>query len=356
MASVAAAQQTIAIVGSAGDGRPDEIGTRDPDRAREAAAALGRELASRGLGIVVYSSDPKFIEADVVRGYVSAGAAQPRSIQIRRPREADGADFAELESNNALFDPRPDSSRDWEVSFYRSLFEAGGVLLIGGGRSTLTAGLIALANRTPVVTLADFGGNAAKVWDVLDRSPSDALPDADEIARMGLQWSDELAAPLVDSLVRQRERRAEHEASARKAASKDALRTIISLIFGLLLFLAALACIPLAGSWSPGTEASLAVLIGAPVLAAAAGAIVRHAFDEGREWVKTAVLGMMVGGISSLLFIAAQLLTTPGVLESTDARRLLFFVVPVGFIAGLTFDDVYRKLRGLDVTKANAVE
>jgi hypothetical protein len=131
---------------------------------------------------------------------------------------------------------------------------------------------------------------------------------------------------------------------------------IVSLVIGLGLFLAALACIPLGHSWDPGTEASLAVLIGAPVLAAAAGAIVRHAFDEGREWLKTAVVGMMVGGISALLFIAAQLLTTPDVLESADARRLLFFVVPVGFIAGLTFDDVYRKLRGQDVTKTNAIQ
>ena len=240
------------------------------------------------------------------------------------------------------------------MAFYRSLFQNDGVVLIGGGRSTFTTGLIALARKTPVVALACFGGNAAKVWEALDRAHNDARED--EIATMAQPWRDELAAQLVASLVGQRERRESEEASARSAASKDARKTIVSLVIGLGLFLGALAAIPVASSWDPGTGRSLAVLIGAPVLAAAAGAIVRHAFDQGREWVKTAVVGMMVGGIAALLFIAAQLLTTPDVLESADARRLLFFVVPVGFVAGLTFDDVYRKLRGLDVTKTDGIQ
>src|SRR5207342_1582998 len=136
-------------------------------------AALGRELASKGLGIVVYSSDPQFIEADAVRGYVESGDAKPGSIQIRRPREADGGEFPEVAAHSALFDLRPDSSADWEVSFYRSLFQTDGVLLIGGGRSTLTTGLIALARKIPVVALACFGGNAAKVWEALDRTQND---------------------------------------------------------------------------------------------------------------------------------------------------------------------------------------
>ena len=349
-----AGQPTIAIVGSADRERAEKLGIRNPDEAREAAAALGRELANKGLGIVVYSSDPQFIEGDVVRGYVESGTAKAGSIQIRRPREADGGEFPEVGAHSELFDPRPDSSGEWEVSFYRSLFETDGVLLIGGGRSTFTTGLIALARRIPLVALACFGGSAAKVWEALDRTRNEALDD--EIATMAQSWRDELAAPLIASLIGQRKRRESNEASALRAASKDARRMIVSLVVGLGLFLAALACIPLASSWKPGTELSLAVLIGAPVLAAAAGAIVRHAFDQGREWLKTAVVGMMVGGTSALLLVAAQLLTTPDVLQSADARRLLFFVVPVGFIAGLTFDDVYRKLRAQDVTKINAIE
>lgn len=130
----------------------------------------------------------------------------------------------------------------------------------------------------------------------------------------------------------------------------------MSLLIGAVLLLLALAAIPLSNSWDPGTERALGLLIGAPLLAATAGAIVRHSFDKGRDWFRTAVLGMAAGAVASLLFIAAQLLTTPNILESTDARRLLFFVVPVGFVAGLTFDDVYRKLRAEDVTRSNVLQ
>jgi hypothetical protein len=55
MALVTAAQPTIAIVGSADRDRAQELGIRNPDKARRAAVALGRELANKGLGIVVYS-------------------------------------------------------------------------------------------------------------------------------------------------------------------------------------------------------------------------------------------------------------------------------------------------------------
>ena len=81
----------------------------------------------------------------------------------------------------------------------------------------------------------------------------------------------------------------------------------------------------------------------------------RHSFEDGHEWFRTAVLGMAAGGVSALLFIAAQLLTSPDVLKSADARRLLWFVVPVGFVAGLTFDAVYRKLRAQDVVRSDAL-
>jgi hypothetical protein len=86
-----------------------------------------------------------------------------------------------------------------------------------------------------------------------------------------------------------------------------------------------------------------------------AGAIVRHSFEKGHEWFRTGVLGMAVGSVSTLLFIAAQLLTTPDVLSSSDPRRLLWFVVPVGFVSGLTFDAVYRKLRTQDVTRIDVL-
>jgi len=354
MSTASAKRPVVAIVGSADSNRATQLSLRDADRAPDACEALGRELAAQGLDIIVYSSDPGFIEAAVVRGYAAFESRTPGSIQVRLPLGAETSRFSEARDRPELFDHRPDASQDWEVSFYRSLVETDGVLLLGGGRSTYVTGLIALAFRIPVVAVASFGGHAARVWQTLDRMRNDAEPE--EIKRMGGEWRDELAAPLVASLVAQRQRRAAKEESARREASRDARRAFSSLLIGAVLLLLALGAIPLSSSWELGSGRALALLIGAPLLAATAGAIVRHSFDGGREWFRTAILGMAAGAIASLLFIAAQLLTTPDILESADARRLLFFVVPVGFVAGLTFDDVYRKLRAEDVTRTNVLQ
>lgn len=339
----------IAIVGSADPARAAELGLRDVEHASAACEALGRELAERRAGIIVYSGAGEFIEAAVVRGYAGSENAPDGSIQVRSPRGATG--FAERDE---LFDPRPDPSPDWEVSFYRSLVETDGVLIVGGGRSTYVTGLVALAFEIPVLPVASFGGRAENIWEALDRVKNDAEPE--EISRMGLQWRDELARPLVASLLAQRDRRVQRREAALRDARTDARRRVTSLVAGVVFLLLALGAIPLAYSTEPGTVSSLVVLLGAPLLAATAGAIMRQAFDQGRDWLRTAVLGMAAGAIASLLFIAAQLLTTPDVLQSADARRLLFFVVPVGFIGGLTFDDVYRRLRSADVTRTNVLQ
>jgi len=355
MPSTVTRPPAIAIVGSVDRARAKDLGIREPDAAIRAAELLGRELATQGLSIVVYSSDLQFVEGAVVRGYVASGAAKPASIEVRRPHDGDDAEFPELAERPELFDVRPDSSGDWEVSFYRSLLASAGVVLVGGGRSTHVAGVVALTLRIPVLALACFGGHAEKAWAALERARNDASEE--EIATMAQRpWRDELTGPLVASLVGQYQRRAAREAARRSVAAGDARRTRVSLLVGLALLAGAIACIVVGFSVDPGSTASLAIIVGAPALAAAAGAIVRHVSDDGHEWVKTTVLGTMVGAVAALLFIAPQLLTSPDVLKSEDAARLLFFVVPVGFVAGLTYDDVYRKLRRQDVTKVDAFQ
>jgi hypothetical protein len=353
MASQPLKGPSIAIVGSVDPHRAQELDLRDTDRAADACAALGRELAAQGLTIVVYSSAADFVEAEVVRGYAASDAALPGSIQVHAPQSSGAVQFPAASSRAELFDYHPDASEDWEVSFYRSLEKTDGVLLVGGGRSTYITGLIAVAFAIPVVAIASFGGRAVRVWQALDRVHNDAEPG--EIALMGGRWHDDLAAPLVRSLIMQGKRRADRGEAERRNARKDARHAYISLVVAAVCVLLAFGAIPLSYSFTPGTGTSIALLIAAPLLAAIAGAIVRHSFEAGHEWFRTAILGMAVGGVSALLFIAAQLLTSPDVLSSADARRLLWFVVPVGFVAGLTFDAVYRKLRAQDVTRSDVL-
>jgi hypothetical protein len=170
----AVAHPLIAIVGSIDPGRPYDPPLRDVAEARQACVDLGRELAVQGCDLVVYSGAAGFAEGYVVRGYVESGAAGPKSIHVRSPMGATSAEFPEAVARRDLFDMRIDPSSDWEVSYYRSLIETQGLVLIGGGRSTLVTGLLRLTFGIPMVPVATFGGNAAKAWAALERVSDDA--------------------------------------------------------------------------------------------------------------------------------------------------------------------------------------
>jgi hypothetical protein len=348
------ARSLIAVAGGLDAARQYDPPLRDLKVAHQACEQLGRELALQGCDIVVYSSEASFIEADIVRGYVASGKAQPGSIHVRSPLGAPGAQFEEAKQHRELFDARADASPDWEVSYYRSLVETQGILLLGGGRSTLATGLIALAFDIPVVAVAPFGGSAEKVWAALDRVRNEAV--LDDVSAMAEPWHDGSSARLVAAVLEQGRRRAAKVEEKRRLERRQSRRMALSLsIAGVLLF-AGLGAIPLMYAWKPGTAGSLTLLCAGPLVFAISGAIIRNAFDQGTDWLRPAVLGLAAGCISFLLFVAAQLAATPNILEGPSARRLLFFVLPLGFIAGLTFDAVYAKLRAVDVTPADVLK
>ena len=129
------ASPRIAIVG-------DAHKSGSPELAKKAAEALGTELARRGCRILVFSSDPAFIEYDVVRGYLASKTKkEPGAIEVRYPPNLAGL-FPGETPGDELFDRKP-LGREWEVSFYPSLADVDGLLLIGGGYTTKIAGLIA---------------------------------------------------------------------------------------------------------------------------------------------------------------------------------------------------------------------
>src|ERR1700726_2921236 len=111
MTQAASATPVIAIVGNV---TTDEL-------APGAAQAIGRELARAGFRILVYSSSEDFLESHVVRGYVASRRAAKRSIEVRFPLYGRKPSFPEQQTDGELFDWRPDSRPDWEISFYQSL-------------------------------------------------------------------------------------------------------------------------------------------------------------------------------------------------------------------------------------------
>jgi len=347
---------TVVVVGSVEPRREYEPPVRSLDVALRAAEQLGHELARQSCSIVVHSGEAAFIEGAVVRGYVASGLARPRSVQVRpRYGREDDLSFPELGSHREVFDTMPEATSDWEVTYYRSLLVADGLVVIGGGRSTFVAGLLALSRRCPLVAVAGFGGAAEKVWQRFSKESNWATEE--DLASMAEPWRDGLAADLVGALVGQRHR-AEADRERDDAASLRVARKLTAgLLVGAWLLLCALAAIPLSYRLPAGTTGSIALLVGAPLLAATCGAVMRGALDGRSDWIRTGVLGAAAGAMTFLLFVAAQLTAVPDLLGTGGGvSRLLYFVIPLAFVAGLTFDAVYHKLRAQDVAPTAALQ
>ena len=354
----------IAIVGSVASTRSDyDPPLRNAEVAREAAEQLGAELARAGNRIIVYSGDPRFIEGDIVRGYVASGRAQPDSIQIRYPQILGAGQFPsfpEQSTHETLFDVRADRHTNWEISFYMSLKDATGIVLIGGARSALVTGLVAQSYRIPLVPVATFGGSAQTVW-ALASGPS--LTEAERNLMGRPRWAADSAEKLVRALADQAERlraeRAEQIRSERLAA--NALRQRAFVAAGLVLAAVILTTV---GLFAPTLNPVLfgLLFLGTPLFAGASGGVVRTILDSNRGLVHTpehsaptsAVLGMIAGLIAALLFVLAQVATNSAIKHLADAidehlKLLIPFALVVGFVAGLTLEAVFGKLERTDV-------
>src|SRR5262245_35418366 len=281
----------IAIVGSVEAKRTYEHPVRNHEKAPAAGEAIGRALAEKDCRLLVW--DCHFVEADVVRGYVASGKAKPKSIVVRYQAATDSASLPEARDNPDLFDAQPSNSPRWEVTYYRSLDTVDGVILVGGGRSTLVTGLIALTYRIPLVAVRGFGGAAEEIWSWL-RADQD-LPTQAQINEMGVEWREELAGRWIDSLRDQRERR---RALEKKPGAARYFAVFWIFAFALM--------IPLSLKFG-GTPWAIWVLAMAPILAGGAGGSFRSLVDEQPEGRSPVVRGMAGGLVSALLYTIPQL-------------------------------------------------
>ncbi len=333
-----------------------------------AAEALGRELAKGGFRILVYSSGADFLEGILVRGYIASRVANRRSVQVRYPLAGLKPAFPEQVTNPDLFDFRPDNNPDWEISFYQSLNDVDGLLLMGGGSSTMVAGLVAIGHGKAMLALPGFGGMATKVWQTL--VPGRDLPTGDERSQMARPgWSDDQAAECVGILKSQLERKADIDKQRKLEERRRETSVTLHASFAVVLFLLAVACIYVAWGWPHSMSQPIAMLLLfiSPLLAGVAGSTIRLVFDlrEGsmplssQSAITTASLGMIAGGLAGLLFIIAQVTTAPqasGQIVGIDqATKLVPFAVIIGFVAGLTLDAVFRKLIASDVVDLSAI-
>ena len=343
----------IAIVGN----------VKTSENASAAAEDLGRELAKAGFRILVYSSGPDYLEGSVIRGFVASQAARNGTVQVRYPLHGKKPAFPEQHTHAKVFDWRPDHSPDWEISFYQSLNDVQGILLLGGGASTLIAGMVAIGHRSAILALAAFDGKATEVWKAL--RPGRDLPSPDEIALMAQpDWSSEVAAACVGALKDQLARRAEEEKQRRLEELRKETSVTWHAVIAVVLFLLAVFCVPYTRIAHVPESQLIWLLFLSPLLAGVAGSTIRLVFDlrqgsaplSQQSAITTAALGLVAGGVAGLLFITAQVTTLDGAVTAVQAGKLVPFGVVIGFIAGLTLDAVFRKLIASDVVDLSGVE
>jgi hypothetical protein len=369
-------KKPIAIIGSIDANRSDyDPPLKNDPQAQDAGRALGKALAEAEHPILVFSSSLSFLEAYIVQGYVQSKKTNPKSIIMLYPRNKDPrihGEFAEQRTHPRLFDPRMDTHPRWEASYYQSLPDVDGVLMLGGGRATLIMGLMALANRTPIVSLATFGGSAEEIWAMLSDKNWIEASDRQEMGRAN--WSDDSAPALVASLTQQRLKldtiQREKEAAVAKQQQDRGRRSQRALIYGVIA--AALAAVGVFGSPAVfGQNRWVAVyalcFAAIPICAGMAGAMfytLRKAVAQPPSIGEAQAHGFWAGLGSAVLFFVSQVTSNRDIKSLHEAvvqgvgglDILLLFSLTIGFVAGLTYEAVFGKWEAVDASRSGLVE
>lgn len=343
MSSFRAGRPLVAIVGSVDANRTFTPPLTAVEHASRACRELGRELATLGCDLAVFSSSEKYIEADVVTGYAAACTEEAPGRVVAYPPRHRTVDFGLPEGSRVEVRVVRDTSGEWEVAYYRTILACDGVVMVGGGQSTRIAGILALSQRVPVLPVATFGGGAGQVWINLDKVRNDT--DDDDIALLGGDWGPDSAARLTACLSRQRERKAAREAAESRQGRVTALGSLVGWVVALVCIAASVAGLVAVGNPRPADTWNLTVLVVAPLLTSISGAVIRNSFVAESSWPRAGMRGLGAGLVTVFLYVASQLLSVPLLLDKLDARRLLFITIPLGFSAGFTFDLVFERLR-----------
>ena len=360
------AELLIAIVGSTNLERRDyDPPLRNREQAKLAAVELGRELAKAKHRILVYSSDPGYIEADVVRGYVESGMADAESILLRYPAIAGPVPhFREQDKDyyGPCFKDDPDDSPNWQVCFFSALQKADAVLLLGGASSSLITFLIAEMTGIALIPIATFGGSAQTVWGLASRRFDEKVR---RITGAPL-WRPDSAAQLVDALASEHTR-AVTEKKARQEIMLGQQQTLAiqrrakqlakqAVLSGILLLLAV--ALTLLGTFWPTTTPiyfGIFFLL-TPLLAGATGGIGRNLLDfyrdeeeqSGHTPIVATVLGAIAGTVAAILFVSAKWASNPEIRNLDQSippglRLLVLFEFVIGLLSGFTLDALFRQ-------------
>jgi hypothetical protein len=247
--------------------------------------------------------------------------------------------FSDLPNRGDIIYYEADPNPDWQASFFRSVGQADGVIMLGGGWSTLTIGYIALGLQLPVLTIAPFGGAAHKVWAAI--RPEADLPSLEEHRMLGSPWTDYKLKDAVDALYAQLERRAGR--SLLQDRKSRELQQSVRALTSMFLILVALSMAAAGNMFRlpPGVLVGLLYMVGP--IAGSASALGLSAWEREKELRPigaTVGLGLLAGATASLVYILATLSTASG---SSEIRPLAIgFATLTGLTAGYGLDRIFK--------------
>lgn len=337
----------VAIVGGFYD-----LDDKDPklgQEARDYAEALGRSLAEKGFGLVVYFSTDQSLEPHVVRGFVAAlppGESAP-CIDVRYSEAQSGkVKFTEQATHPQLFHEDPFPGKNWEAPFYRSLAARDSVqatLLMAGGQSTLNAGQVAMGRGLPLLAIDKYDGSAQILrTELAVRIPGYPSSQSSSPSQLA-EWLREQHRKEAERLLEERNREREF------ARMKSQRRGEVWFAIALIAFLATLAL----GLLRVDSPRWFLVTVGAALVSAGAtGALVRGLTTTTMTLNPrlAAMLGGAAGLVVGLAYVIPQLISAHQILEpnasvvtATDKIQFLS-VALVAFTAGIGFDVIFRRM------------
>jgi hypothetical protein len=187
-----AEEMRVGIIGSwkSGPGEWGIQGTRE--QFADACRTVGRELARRGLTIIVGGESPSTADVYVAEGALEIvrGTMPARPvIEVLGPQD-DGTSYrAAAERNPGVFGFHTATQHRWSETHLLTVREADCVLAIAGMKGTYHAGLAAIVARKPLVPIASFGGAATRL--LLDLKGVEAAEgiDSNYLLALNAPWS-----------------------------------------------------------------------------------------------------------------------------------------------------------------------
>jgi hypothetical protein len=321
---------------------------------------LGERLATAGHTLIVGSDDPDDVDPHVVEGFLAT--PNKAAVEVHLVRGAPPC-FVGNDAVKCIWH-RYD---DWDVTVLEVVRgNADGVIVIGGAKGVVQAGIAGWMLGRAIVPVAGFGGGAAVVWGYGSsdrrRFYFDALKD-EEIDQLNGPWTSSTAATVVEYLGRSAEfaKRAIVPLRLRLGVSAAVMATLLLWVFLLALPLLgwpqAQVVAAEASAGPPAFDASegyrLLLLLGSVCSAGAFGALVQtmRSIRAGQAQTSSgvftdAVLGIAAGFLTAALYMLAQIAIN-GTLEppktNADYSRVSLIVSMCSVFASLYLDAAFSR-------------